>query len=157
MKYPDSQYLQILRMIKKCSEVIFSPGLQSMDLNSHRGRFGWVVMLFSTCYPSTMSECRRQQTDKSLAAVCLGSPGRCIMVMCDIHQLLWLVGVYAELKWLSGRTPRRVDLLSRATAINNFRKDIGLSKLSLDSTLYHKVAEKQGILSIRYFHFASLT
>ncbi len=29
--------------------------------------------------------------DKSLTAVCLGSPGRCILITCDIHRSLWLV------------------------------------------------------------------
>jgi len=55
--------------------------------------------------------------DKSLKVVCLGS---------------------------SGGTLDQTGLLSTATARN---KNIGLSKLSPDSTLYHKVAERRDILS----------
>jgi len=32
------------------------------------------------------------------------SPGRCILIKCDIHRPLWLVSVYEELKWLGGGT-----------------------------------------------------
>jgi hypothetical protein len=39
-------------------------------------------------------------------------------------------------------------LLSRAAASNSCRKNIGLSTLSSDSTLYRKVAERQGDSSI---------
>jgi hypothetical protein len=80
----------------------------------------------------------RMTLDKSLTAVFLGSPGRCILIMCDIHRPLWLVSVHGECKWLSGETLRPADLLSRATAGNRCRKNIGLSKLSPDSTLYAK-------------------
>jgi hypothetical protein len=49
----------------------------------------------------------------------------------------------------SGRTLRQVGLLSRATTSNSCRKNIGLSKLSTDSILYLKVAEKRGILPLQ--------
>jgi hypothetical protein len=50
--------------------------------------------------------------------------------------------VYKELKRLSGGTLRQAGLLSRTTASTSCRKSIGLSKVSPDSTLYLKVAEK---------------
>jgi hypothetical protein len=84
--------------------------------------------------------------NKSLTAVCLGSSGQCILVTCDIHRPLWLVSAYGELKWLSGGTLRQGDLLSRATASIGCRKNIGLSKLCPDSTLYRKAV---------YFFFLS--
>jgi hypothetical protein len=40
----------------------------------------------------------RMTLDKSLTAICLGLPGRCILITCDILRLLWLVSVYGELK-----------------------------------------------------------
>jgi hypothetical protein len=52
----------------------------------------------------------------------------------------WLVSVYEELKWLSGGT------LPRDIASISCTENIGLSKLSPDSTLYRKVAERRGIL-----------
>jgi hypothetical protein len=58
-----------------------------------------------------------------------------------------LVNVCGELKWLSGGTQYQADLLPRATAKNSCRKNIGLSKLFADSTLYCKLAERFGILS----------
>jgi hypothetical protein len=36
--------------------------------------------------------------DKSLTAVCLGSPRRCILITSDIYRPLWLASVYEELK-----------------------------------------------------------
>jgi hypothetical protein len=68
----------------------------------------------------------RMTLDKSLTAVCLGSPGRCILITCDTHgpfcsQLVIVVGQNSE-----------------------------LSKLSSDSTLYRKVSERRGILSFYY-------
>ncbi len=75
---------------------------------------------------------------KSLRAVCLGSPRRCILITCDIHRPLSLVSMYGELKWLSGGTLFQACLLSRATASNSCRKNIGFSKLSPNSTLYRK-------------------
>jgi hypothetical protein len=60
----------------------------------------------------------RMTLNNSGMTVCLGSPN-------DAH-------------WLSGGTLRQVGLLSRATASNSCRKNIGLSKLSPDSTLYRK-------------------
>ncbi len=108
----------------------------------------------------------RMNLSKSVTTVCLGSPGRCILITCDIHWPLWLVSVYGELNWLSGGTLRQAGLLPRATANNNYRKNIGLSKLPPDSRarpvqdfwirtrralpdsiLYRKVAERRIILS----------
>jgi len=63
---------------------------------------------------------------------------------------MWLVSVYGELKRLSERTLSQAGLLSRATASNSCREDIGLTKLSPDSTLYRKVAERRGILLPAY-------
>jgi hypothetical protein len=91
----------------------------------------------------------RMILDKLLTAVCLGSPGRCILITCDIHRSLWLVSVYDELKWLSGEFLGQVGLLSGASASNSCRKKIGLSKLSPNSTLYHNVAERRGILLLK--------
>jgi hypothetical protein len=39
----------------------------------------------------------RMTLDTSLTAVRLGSPGRCILMTCDIHRPLWLVDMYEEL------------------------------------------------------------
>jgi hypothetical protein len=89
----------------------------------------------------------RMTLDKSLTAVCLGSAGRCILITCDIHRALWLVSVYGDLTWLSGGTLRQASLLFRATDRDSCRKNIELSKLSPDSTLYRKVVERSGILS----------
>ncbi len=47
---------------------------------------------------------------------------------------------------MSGGTLRQAGLLSRATASNSCRKNIGLTTLSPDSALYRKVAEGRGIL-----------
>jgi hypothetical protein len=58
---------------------------------------------------------------------------------------------------LRGGTLRQAGLLSRATASDSWRKNIGLSKLSPDSTLYH-VAERGAILSFFlsfYTHFTN--
>jgi hypothetical protein len=82
-----------------------------------------------------------------LPKYCVRTPGRYILIMCDIHRPLWLVSVHGELKWLSGGTLLQAGLLSRATASNSCRKNIGLSKLSPDSTLHRKVAKRRGILS----------
>jgi hypothetical protein len=60
---------------------------------------------------------------------------------------MWLVSVYGELKWLSEGTLRQAGLLSRATASKSCRENIGLSKLSSNSTLYLKVAERRGYSS----------
>jgi hypothetical protein len=84
--------------------------------------------------------------DKSLTAVCLRSSGRYILITCDIHRPLWLFSAYGELKWLSRETLCQAGLLSRATARNSCRKNIGLTKLSPQSTLHHKVADRQDIL-----------
>jgi hypothetical protein len=72
--------------------------------------------------------------DKSLTTVCLGSPGRCMLITCNIRRPLRLVSVYEALKWLSGGTLFQVCLLSRATASNRCRKNIGFP----GSTLYRK-------------------
>jgi hypothetical protein len=60
----------------------------------------------------------RMTLDNSGMTVCLGSPN-------DAH-------------WLSGGTLRQVILLSRATASNSCRKNIGLLTLSPDSNQYRK-------------------
>jgi hypothetical protein len=96
------------------------------------------------------TEVLRLNLGKSLIAVSLGSPGRCILIMCDIHWPLWLVSLYGELKWLSGRNLRQAGLLSRAPASNSCRENIRLSKLSPDSTLYRKVAERRGFLLLMW-------
>jgi hypothetical protein len=80
----------------------------------------------------------RMTSDKSLTTVYLGSAGRCILIMFNIHRSLWLVSMHGELKWLSGGTSRQAGLLSRATGSNSCRKNIRLSKLSPDRTLYRK-------------------
>ncbi len=59
----------------------------------------------------------------------------------------WLVSVYGEFKWLTRNTLHRADLLYKATASNSCRKNIGLSKLPPDSTVYCKVADRWDILS----------
>ncbi len=89
----------------------------------------------------------RMTLDKSLTAVCLGSSGRCILITCDIHWLLWLVGVYEKVKRLNRGILRQAGFLSRATTSNSCRKNIRLTKLSSDRTVYRKVAERRGILS----------
>ena len=64
---------------------------------------------------------------------------------------MWLVMVYRELEQLSERTLSQAGLLSRATASNSCREDIGLMKLLSGSTLYRKVAERRGILPSSFF------
>jgi hypothetical protein len=70
--------------------------------------------------------------------------------------------MYGELQRLSEGTLYQAGLLSRATASNSCRKNIGLTKLPPNSTLYCEVASRRGILSFfhnrqsltpRYFHF----
>jgi hypothetical protein len=73
----------------------------------------------------------RMTLEKSLTAVCLKLPGRCILITCDVHRSLC---VYGE---LSGGTVCQAGLLSKATASNSCQNNIGLSKLPPDSTLYH--------------------
>ncbi len=90
---------------------------------------------------------QRMTLNKSLTAVCLESPGRCKLIMCDIHRPLWLVSVYVEIRSLSGGTLRQVGFLSRAAARNTFRKTIGLWKLSPDRVLHYKIVERRVILS----------
>jgi hypothetical protein len=67
----------------------------------------------------------RMILDSSLTTVCLGLPGRCILITYDIHQLLWLISMFGELKWL-------------------------ISKPSLDSSLHRKVTDRLGILSFLF-------
>jgi hypothetical protein len=92
----------------------------------------------------------RMAWEKSLTGVGLGLPGRCILITWDIQRLLLLVIVCRELKGLSGGTLRQAGLLSRTIANNSCRKNIGLSKLSPDSTLYRKV----GYLFSLFFFFS---
>jgi hypothetical protein len=65
----------------------------------------------------------RMNLDKSLTTVCLGSPGQCILIMCDIHRPLCTGSSsdWAEELWAR---------LSGATTSNNCRTTIGLLKLS---------------------------
>ena len=57
----------------------------------------------------------------------------------------------------------QTGLLSRAVASNSCRESIELSKLSLDNTLYGKVAERQGCSSSSsssssyYYYYFSFT
>ncbi len=88
----------------------------------------------------------RMTLDKSVTAVCLGLPGRCILITCDIHR------TYGELKRLSGGTLRQVGRLSRATARNSCRKNIALSKQSPESTLYRKAGYSFLFLSTFFNH-----
>jgi hypothetical protein len=136
-----------------------------MHIHHEQVIFWWAAMAEWLCCLVRTTR-HRMTLDKSLTAVCLGPPGRCILITCGIYRPLWLVSVYGELKWLSGGTLRQAGLLPRATANNNYRKNIGLSKLSPDSrarrvqdfrtrtrralpdsTLYRKVDERRGILS----------
>jgi hypothetical protein len=115
--------------------------------------YGWVVKLFGTYYQGNVFESRRHQicsVDKSLTAVCLGSITR-TMHMDYVWHTPTLVISQCVRGWLNERTLCQVGLFSRATASNNCRKDIGLSKLSVDSTLYCKVAER-----VRYFCSSSV-
>ncbi len=89
-------------------------------------------MLFGTYYRITVFKPRPARHRR-----------RCILITSDIHRPLWLVSVHEELKWLSGGTLRQAGLLSRATASNSCRKNIRLSKLPPDSTLYRKVAKRE--------------
>ncbi len=106
------------------------------DISWGCGSCVWLVN--SSLNRSLFANRHRMNLEKSLTAVCLESPGRCILSTCDIHRPLWLVSVYGELKWLSRGNLCQADILSGATASNSCRKNIGLSKLSVDSTLYQK-------------------
>jgi hypothetical protein len=122
-------------------------------------RYGRVIMLFGTYYLSTVFEPRSHQTQNGLGQVANGCLSRIIRKMHTDYvwhtpafvASMWWVSVYGELKWLSGGTLCQADLLSGATASNSFRKNIGLSKLSPDSTLYRKVAERRDILLNIYY------
>jgi hypothetical protein len=65
----------------------------------------------------------RMTLDKSLLAVGLRSPGRCILITSDIHRPLWPVSVYGE----STEKLRQAGLLSRAIASHSCRTNIRLS------------------------------
>jgi len=80
----------------------------------------------------------RMTLDKLLTAVCLESSGWCILITWEIYRRLGLVSVYGKLKGLSGGNLDQTSLLFRAVASNSCWKNIGLSKLSPDSTLYRK-------------------
>jgi hypothetical protein len=96
-------------------------------------------MLFVTyCVQTSAPPDIEMTLGKSLTAVCLKLPGRCILITWDVHRSLWLVSVYGE---LSGGTVYQAGLLPKATASNSCQNNIGLSKLSPDSTLYLQVAE----------------
>jgi hypothetical protein len=85
---------------------------------------------------SNLGAIRHEMTlNNSLTAVCLGSSGRCVLIMCDVYWPLWVVSAYEK---LSRGALCQGGLLSRAIVRNSCRKNIGLSKLSPDSTLYHK-------------------
>ncbi len=58
-----------------------------------------------------------------------------------------LISVYKKLR-LSGRTLNQAGLLSRTTPDNSCRKDIGLTKPSLDNILNRRVAERRDILPL---------
>jgi hypothetical protein len=58
-----------------------------------------------------------------------------------------LISIYKKIR-LSGRTLNQAGLLSTVTAVYGCRKDIGLTKLSSDNTLYRRVAERQDILPL---------
>jgi hypothetical protein len=101
-------------------------------------RYGWVVIFLAR---TTKVLClnlgatrNRTILGKPLTAVCLGSPGRYILIRCDIHRTLAISQFVQGLKWLSRGTLGHATLLSTATANNSCRKTIGLSKLSPDST-----------------------
>jgi len=57
----------------------------------------WLCSLARTTkvlYATLCATRHRMTLDKSLTAVCLG---RCILIMCDIHRLLWLVVVVGKI------------------------------------------------------------
>jgi hypothetical protein len=89
-------------------------------------------------YSNLCATRHRMNLNKSLTAVSLGSFGRCILITCNMYRPLWLVSVYRELKRLSRGTLCQTSLLSRATASNSSRENIGLSKRSADRALYRK-------------------
>jgi hypothetical protein len=87
--------------------------------------------------------------DRSLTAICLGSPVRSHTDyewhIPAVVASMRLVSIYEKRNWLSGTTLRQTGLQSRATASSSCMKNIELPKLSQDSTLYRKVAEKLSI------------
>jgi hypothetical protein len=48
---------------------------------------------------------------------------------------------------LSGGSLRQIGVLSTAAARNRYRKTIGLSKMSAERVLHHKIVERRAILS----------
>jgi len=115
-------------------------------------------MLFGTYYRSTVFETRRRQTWNDFGQVtnvCLSWITRAMDTDYEGHaqalmaSMCW-VGVDRELKWLSDGTLDQAGLLPRATASNSCRKHIGLLKLSLDSSLYLKIAER-GVFFFFFF------
>jgi hypothetical protein len=113
-------------------------------LNCHfHSHFAWVIMLFGTYHQSTVLEPRRHQTWNDLGQVtssCLSLITRTMHTDYVWHTPTLVASQFGwELKWLSGGTLRQAGFLSRATASNSCRKNMGLSKLSLDSILCRKV------------------
>jgi hypothetical protein len=65
----------------------------------------------------------------------------------DLEQVINTCLSRITLKSFSGGTLRQFGFLSIATAENSWRENIGLSKLSPDSTLHRKVTESRTIIS----------
>jgi hypothetical protein len=101
-----------------------------------------MVIWFGTYYQSPVFESRRHQTSNDLGQVtnvCLSRITRTMHTDYVWHTPTLVVSqCVRELKWSSLWTLRQAGLLSRVTASNSCKKNIGLSKLSPDSTLYRK-------------------
>jgi hypothetical protein len=57
-----------------------------------------VFLLVTLCCSVSRKEVVGVVGEKSLRAVFLGSTERYILITCDVHQPLWLVSIYGELK-----------------------------------------------------------
>jgi hypothetical protein len=107
-------------------------------------------MFFGTYYQSTVFALRRDQTQNDLGQVVNGCLYRITGTMhidyvwrtSTLVSGIWSVSVYGELKWLSRGTLHQAGLLSRATASNSCRKNIGLRNC-LRTAPY---TERRGIL-----------
>ncbi len=98
---------------------------------------------------------------KSLATICLGSSGRCILITCDIHQILWLVCgssvcVESSSDWAEEFCFRpaffpELQLVIVVGKILGFR-----NYLRTAPSLYRKVAERRGILSFVFNTFKKI-
>ncbi len=101
-------------------------------------RYGWMVMLFGTYYESTVLEVRRHQTENDFGQGINGCLSRINQTKSTDYVCHTPALVASQCVRGSCSDWAEELCISRATASNSCRKNIGLSKLSPHSTLYRK-------------------